>query len=538
MRVSTSQIYNLAAISMTKAQAAVNKTSEQMNTGKRVLSPADDPVAATTILRLNQELARAEQFAKNISVAEHSLNQEELALDAIANLLTRVKDLSVRAGNTGVLTREDYQPLAAEVESRLEELLNLQNTRNSSGQYIFAGHQGNTQPFVADGGGNFSYHGDEGQLRLQAADNMTVPVSDSGKRLFVDIKSNHNTFDTFPSSANRADPPAGISVGLVIDQEAFDEFYPKDLRITFNAEQAVNPPGPNFTITERASGAVLMANEPYKHGENIELHGMQFQITGQPMPGTAAQPATIDFGAVAAVDFSAAPATVRVRVGGVTETLVLDRNITNATELAAALNSDTDTVPGSGAAANRAKLASLGVSVSEQGFSSDHGLDISITSGTAATDAALGFATQNEGTTANNGQTAQPGDAFHVRTTDKQGLLTTLSRLSQAMRNVEDNPESKAALGEMVAKTLENLDNALTNVISVQGEVGARMNTLESARELNADAKLHTDKVLSDVQSLDYAEASTRLAMESFILSAAQQSFIKVSGLSLFNYMR
>src|SRR5690625_2335839 len=142
MRVSTSQIYNLAAISMTKAQAAVNKTSEQMNTGKRVLSPADDPVAATTILRLNQELARAEQFAKNISVAEHSLNQEELALDAIANLLTRVKDLSVRAGNTGVLTREDYQPLAAEVESRLEELLNLQNTRNSSGQYIFAGHQG------------------------------------------------------------------------------------------------------------------------------------------------------------------------------------------------------------------------------------------------------------------------------------------------------------------------------------------------------------------------------------------------------------
>src|SRR5690625_7291243 len=85
------------------------------------------------------------------------------------------------------------------------------------------------------------------------------------------------------------------------------------------------------------------------------------------------------------------------------------------------------------------------------------------------------FRSQNEGTTANNGQTAQPRDAFHVRTTDKQGLLTTLSRLSQAMRNVEDNPESKAALGEMVAKTLENLDNALTNVISVQGEVGARM---------------------------------------------------------------
>src|SRR5690625_7308672 len=130
---------------------------------------------------------------------------------------------------------------------------------------------------------------------------MTVPVSDSGKRLFVDIKSNHNTFDTSPSSANRADPPAGISVGQVIDQEAFDEFYPKDLRITFNAEQAVNPPGPNLTITERASGDVLMANEHLKPGENIELDGMQFQTNGERVHGNATHPAARDSGAVEAV---------------------------------------------------------------------------------------------------------------------------------------------------------------------------------------------------------------------------------------------
>src|SRR5690625_5587840 len=70
------------------------------------------------------------------------------------------------------------------------------------------------------------------------------------------------------------------------------------------------------------------------------------------------------------------------------------------------------------------------------------------------------FRSQNEGTTANNGQTAQPRDAFHVRTTDKQGLLTTLSRLSQAMRNVEDNPESKAALGEMVDRKSTRLNSS------------------------------------------------------------------------------
>jgi len=62
MRVSTSQIYNIATLGMNQAQAAVVKTQEQISTGKRVLSPADDPVAATSILQLNQELSRTEQY--------------------------------------------------------------------------------------------------------------------------------------------------------------------------------------------------------------------------------------------------------------------------------------------------------------------------------------------------------------------------------------------------------------------------------------------------------------------------------------------
>ena len=46
MRVSTSQIYNIANISMKQAQNAIVKTQEQMATNKRILTPADDPVAA------------------------------------------------------------------------------------------------------------------------------------------------------------------------------------------------------------------------------------------------------------------------------------------------------------------------------------------------------------------------------------------------------------------------------------------------------------------------------------------------------------
>ena len=156
MRVSTSQIYNIANIGMAKAQAAVTRTDEQIASGKRLLSPADDPVAATTILQITQELSRIEQFNKNITIAENNLNLEEVALDSVTNLIHRMKEIAVAAGNTAVLTPDDYEAYATEIDSRIEELLNLQNTRSSSGQYIFAGYQGGTQPFTSDGGGNYS----------------------------------------------------------------------------------------------------------------------------------------------------------------------------------------------------------------------------------------------------------------------------------------------------------------------------------------------------------------------------------------------
>ncbi|WP_341938718.1 flagellar hook-associated protein FlgL [Marinimicrobium sp. C2-29] len=536
MRVSTSQIYNIADVGMRNAQSAVNKTSEQISTGKRVLSPADDPVAATSILRLNQELGRLEQYDKNINAAENALEQEEVALDSIVNLVQRMKELGVRAGNTGVLTPEDYQSIAAEVDTRIEELMNLQNTRNSSGQYIFAGHQGDKAPFSADGGGNFSYHGDEGQMRIQVSNSVNVPVGDSGKRLFVDIPSGHNTFNTRASSANQANPPAEISVGEIVDQEAYDEFYPGDMKITFNAPETLTPPRANYTITDD-KGRVLVANEPHDQSDPIEINGVRFQVTGQPYAGEAATPATLDFGAVGAVDFSTSPETVTLTVGTRSETLLLDRPVNNAADLAAALNSTTETVGGSGADRNADKLANLGITADGTGLSVTNGQNLTVRNGTANTDTAFGFATQNEGSTSTDGELAEPGDSFHIESSNKQGLLTTLSRLSEAMRNVEANPESKAELGDVVAKTLTNLDNALTNVISVQGEVGARLNTLETSRDLNADTKLYSEEVLSDIENLDYAEASTRLQMQSMVLSAAQQSFVKVSGLSLFNYL-
>jgi flagellar hook-associated protein 3 FlgL len=276
-------------------------------------------------------------------------------------------------------------------------------------------------------------------------------------------------------------------------------------------------------VTERSSGRVLVANAVYSPGQDIEVNGVSFTISGSPMQPTAAS-LPFNFNTAAApIDFATNPTTMVVSVGGRTETLDVNVVVNNATDLANALT----------AGPNAAKLANLGLTVTPAGIVSVNGMNLTVRGGNADINNATGLNT-SQGVTSTNGQA---GDSFFVESTNKQALITTLYRFTAAMRNVEDTPASKAQLQEMVDKTLVNLGLALTNITSIHGEVGARLNTLDSSRELNLDTKLHSDKVMTDLRDLDYAEASTRLQIETFVLSAAQQSFVKVSQLSLFSYL-
>jgi len=105
------------------------------------------------------------------------------------------------------------------------------------------------------------------------------------------------------------------------------------------------------------------------------------------------------------------------------------------------------------------------------------------------------------------------------------------------MRSFDGSPESRTAITENIADTLDNLTNAQTSVLEITSKIGARANTLESTEELHFDASLVLQELLSDLQDIDYAEASTRLSSQTLILQAAQTAFVRISNLSLFNQL-
>lgn len=289
MRISSLQIFNIANNSISDANKALVKTQEQLSTGLRVLNPSDDPVAATKILAISEELATTAQYRNNINIAKNDLGVEEATLDAVLNVIQRVQELAVQAGNTATLSTTEYQSIANEVDARLDELKNLLNTKNTNGDYIFGGYKSQSEPFTGSAQSGFQYNGDEGQKNIKIANNTFVAASDSGKAAFVDIQGERPGISTYAAASNRSTPPVTISVGTIVDRDAFDEFYPEDMVISFNEDSNIAPPGKNFTITERSTGRVILADEPYLPGTELIVNGVSVTITGNPASATPTQ---------------------------------------------------------------------------------------------------------------------------------------------------------------------------------------------------------------------------------------------------------
>ncbi len=108
-----------------------------------------------------------------------------------------------------------------------------------------------------------------------------------------------------------------------------------------------------------------------------------------------------------------------------------------------------------------------------------------------------------------------------------QSVFKTLSDLVAGLKANSPSPSS-----------LTNLNNALQNVLTVQTRVGARLNAISGQKTLNGNFLLQVQKNRSQLSSLDIAQAATQLNQQLVALQAAQQSFARIQGLSLFNFLR
>lgn len=432
MRISSLQAFNNGVQGLQRNYAEAIRTQQQISSGNRILTPADDPVASVRLMQLEQQQNMLGQYKDNLSAANSSLMQEESVLNSVNNIMQRVRELAGEAGN-GALSQNERQAIASELQEREDELLGLMNTRNARGEYLFAGFQGKTQPFERQADGSYAYHGDEGQRTLQIGSSLNIAVGDNGKKVFENITnaSRLSSGWTEVDPANPVQPLAGstlaFSAPLIQDEVTYSgnpAFPASGIVVRFGDPAAVPPEDPKeyevFASPYTAGDPVLQSgrlDSDDARPDSFAFRGMTLQFEGVP-------------------------------VGGESVTI--------------------ESIPNS----------------------------------------------------------------------EKQGVLDTIHQLRMALENNTDSAAGKRDTRSAVAAALTNIDHAMINIDSSRGDIGARMNVIETTLNNNEDVALVNKSVQAELREIDYPEALSKLAFQSIVLEAAQQSFVKISQLNLFDKIR
>lgn len=435
MRISSGMIYDAGVSAINKQASDLLHMQQQLATGKRVLTPADDPVASANALDVTQSVGMTKQYTTAQDNADSALGFTESQLQSATDLLTQVRTLAVQAGNA-TLTNTDRQSIATQLRSSFDQLMGIANSKDASGQYVFAGYMGNTTPFSGSVESGVSYFGDDGQRLLQVSPSQQIAVSDSGNSVFNRVPTGDGTFSVTYTPTNSG--TAVVSSQSMVNPANWSNVSNSgNLEIQFWTDPAtnntyydltdvsVNPPVSLFTGTSSTAGGV---GNTYTHAYG---------------PGNP-----INFSGLAA------------------------------------------------------PYTDLGASVTISG-------------------------------------TPASGDSFRVQSSTSQSMFDTLRNLVSALERPVSSTSGSGMtmLTNDIAVSINNLDQASQNILTVRAKIGARLTEMDALRSVNESVSLQYQQVLSNLQDVDYTKTISDLTRTQTQLQAAQQSFVKVANLSLFNYI-
>lgn len=179
MRISSSLVFQTGLKTINTQQSDLLHLYQQIGTGQKMVTPADDPLGASQAINLSQSQAQNARYADNRSVANQNLGTEEDALSSLTLLLQDVRTRLVEVGN-GALSDADRSTLAGILRQARDTALGIANTTDGNGQYLFSGSRGDIPAY--DAGGN--YRGDALQRLIQADQTRRIPGSDVGADVF------------------------------------------------------------------------------------------------------------------------------------------------------------------------------------------------------------------------------------------------------------------------------------------------------------------------------------------------------------------
>ncbi|HEY5799445.1 MAG TPA: flagellar hook-associated protein FlgL [Burkholderiaceae bacterium] len=274
MRLSNLTIYSTGIGRLNSLQTQLNRTGEQIATGRKHLTAAEDPIAAARALEVSQAQSVNDQFQTNRQYATSSLSQVESILSSVTTVMQDLQALVVAAGNAAY-SNADRGSLVQEMRGKFDDLMGLANTSDGAGGFLFSGYKSTTQPFVRNTDGA-QYVGAQGQRVLQVASARHIPITDSGDSIFEHNRTGNSTFETSAAAANTG--TGKYTLGSVTDTTLLTK---QKYELNFTVAAGVT----TYDVVNTSTGATLSSGNAYVDGQPINFDGIQVAISGAPANG-------------------------------------------------------------------------------------------------------------------------------------------------------------------------------------------------------------------------------------------------------------
>ncbi|MDP1774752.1 MAG: flagellar hook-associated protein FlgL [Methylobacter sp.] len=481
MRISTVWSQQLTVNAMASKQTQLSKVQQQLSTGLKVLTPADDAAGAVKVLDFERTIAKTEQYQNNIATTRGRLNLTESALASANDILANARELTIRARND-TLNSEDRLSIKIEVDQLIEQLAGTANTQNANGEFIFSGDLSTAPTFEKNATtGEYVYQGGQKQRALQISPTRQIADGELGFNVFEDVD----------------------SVSPAKDENG--------KRSVFNTLKALSD---GLAATFTATPAEITGDKFLRYGLDYTGKTAQFNLVASaekvgPAPFPTVPPTPLALAAPTRGGLTVPTIDLSGKKFADVEGMVTEINNQLAT---------TDLLPASDVAPNTGIPAGSNFSSVMQARSNGNKIEfVSVATSTGGTGTGSIIAISNVAGTF-------LADAGFTNNQSKTGADLPVLPVQVFQSQLGD--------------VLTDLDAAQGKVLQASTSVGVRLNVLDDQEAQNEKFILDTETTLAQVQDLDYAEAMSRFQLLSISLQAAQQAFSKARELSLFNYLR
>lgn len=281
MRIATGSFFSSQVDILSEQYEKISKYNTQIDTGYKLQRSSEDPVLAYRIKLTGDYINNLEAYTQNGISARNRNEMFQSASTQAINLIDNINQVLVSSAND---TQADSTraALGGQIQEYLKNLFNIANSKDGTGQYIYAGFNSDVPPFTKNNN-SYTYNGGFEKTSINIGPNNQVVFSDSGYDVFGKILQGNGSFVVTANSANTGS--GWTDAGVVFDTSAY---VSDNYTISF----AQNAAGETvYSVTGAVSGQVVpplpatIPNDAPVVTDQISFNGISLKMHGTPNPG-------------------------------------------------------------------------------------------------------------------------------------------------------------------------------------------------------------------------------------------------------------